>query len=59
MNKDVKPCPFCGGEADIKINYRPNYVVGVCLSCGSQGVRKQKIYEAIYCWNTRAKVKDE
>lgn len=54
QNKDeLLPCPFCGGEADIKIHHRPYHVIGTCLSCGSQGVRKQSIREAQYCWNTR------
>lgn len=36
--KDIKPCPFCGGKADIFCNYSRNgYLVFVkCGSCSAQ-----------------------
>ena len=56
MNKtpELKPCPFCGGEAKIKrvtgsINYR--YVK--CSSCGARTKEWFGVDVAVKTWDTR------
>ena len=38
---ELKPCPFCGGSADLFERYsatkRSNYVQVRCCECGAQG----------------------
>lgn len=54
---DLKPCPFCGGEADFAVkdwdNSADEYKV-VCLQCGTQqadySFNKDFVIEA---WNRR------
>ena len=59
---ELKPCPFCGGEAD---EYEGDYGNGIyCMMCGAMvgepihlGYRTTKrvsIAEAIAAWNSRA-----
>ena len=53
MNKELKPCPFCGGEAVINI-LLGNYCV-TCTECNGSifpaaGMTEE---EAIEAWNTR------
>ena len=59
---ELKPCPFCGGEAD---EYEGDYGNGVyCMNCGAMvgepihleyRVAERVTYEqAIEAWNTRA-----
>ena len=55
-NKELKPCPFCGGEADIH-TYEDmltdkNYTEVVCGYCGV-GTKGDTQSEAIEAWNTR------
>ena len=55
-NKELKPCPFCGGEADIH-TYEDmltdkNYTEVVCGYCGV-GTKGDTQSEAIKAWNTR------
>ena len=51
----LKPCPFCGGEADIR---EPNIFywgkVIVCEKCGVQMPPSKNNKEAIAAWNRRA-----
>lgn len=35
MNEELKPCPFCGGEADVVC--RGFYKVAKCITCGAEG----------------------
>lgn len=57
-NKDLLPCPFCGGEADIvgdwKTNYSDYYQV-FCENCGvsQTGQDYEAEQEAIEAWNRR------
>lgn len=55
MNKKLKPCPFCGGEAERQwgINPKPIYWVE-CTECGIEGVVCLSEEEAIEAWNRRA-----
>lgn len=55
---ELKPCPFCGGEAKI-VTYRNEYsrinptLVG-CSVCKTQTALYDKRKEAIKAWNRRA-----
>lgn len=54
---ELKPCPFCGGEAKIKARYYRaiNYFCynGVCQECNASMDTKDTEAEAIEAWNTR------
>lgn len=61
MQTDVtlKPCPFCGGEAELRGHYAPEYWVG-CVKIGCKATTegfgdKQR---AIAAWNQRADAQD-
>ena len=64
MNKFyIRPCPFCGGKADIKSNYSGgyDYVRVQCLVCDAQGrtyrTRNYTVKDdelAVTAWNLRA-----
>ena len=59
MEPELKPCPFCRGEAKIKrvtgsINYR--YVK--CSSCGARTKEWFGVDVAVTNWNTRVYPKD-
>ena len=54
---ELKPCPFCGGEAELSKSSGGDWIVGCtngkCLMCPwSFGFKTKK--EAIESWNTRA-----
>ena len=53
MNTELKNCPFCGGEAGLKLGFcqLDNYVA--CLKCGSRTVFYNTEESAIKTWNTR------
>lgn len=51
MNKEVKPCPFCGGE-DIRYE-EDDLIVIYCYECDCQSRRCETIEEAIEAWNRR------
>ena len=58
MNKELKPCPFCGGGAMLRSRAASfytddRYYTAKCISCGAmigESVDKQKLIEA---WNRR------
>ena len=50
--EELKPCPFCGGEASIRLYYNGRYGVQ-CDVCGVRGVVKDCKEEAIKAWNAR------
>jgi len=51
--KDVlKPCPFCGGKANIEPNGRNTYLLD-CLSCGIGGDAFTSGQVAKEAWNRR------
>ena len=53
---DLKPCPFCGNEADISWDHYECYFV-FCFVCGAEGPYADDIIrteaEAIAAWNKR------
>jgi len=54
--KEVKPCPFCGGEAtmDYRFEDDPSGFVVYCTKCGVHGYYCEDADEAVAKWNTRA-----
>jgi Lar family restriction alleviation protein len=62
---ELKPCPFCGGEAKLLTENFGEYVWAKCEVCGVQTSRyyvravvdgKDGEKRAIEAWNRRAKV---
>ncbi len=55
MADELKPCPFCGGEAEIINQHDPDAVVhsARCLRCGTKTVPFLREEDAIMRWNTR------
>lgn len=54
MNVELKPCPFCGGEARIDEGMR-GYPCILCGTCGASSdyASTDDVSEAITAWNTR------
>lgn len=58
--QDLKPCPFCGGKADIQKEYTDGWsYFGVCCHtedcrCNSGDISYVDKVNAITAWNTRA-----
>lgn len=57
MSDELKPCPFCGGRANIyenKIDFAPKWSVG-CGDCPANlDVCEDEKADAARCWNTRS-----
>lgn len=56
--KELKPCPFCGGEAKIRdysIQDLGPEIDVFCTNCGGQTFVYETEGEAIEAWNRRAK----
>lgn len=57
MNNELKPCPFCGGEADIlEVNDDTNNFhgyVACCLTCGCGTPGSEDEAECCAVWNNR------
>lgn len=51
MTEKLKPCPFCGGEAEIIKD--DMYVWGHCTNCDSDTDLYQIKKEAVAAWNAR------
>lgn len=55
---DLKPCPFCGGDADIGGDENEEYAVAFCTGCGNATdgylVDECGAEFASEAWNTRA-----
>ena len=57
----LKPCPFCGGEAQIQCvpNYgmEGKYYYGLCLKCHAKTQARPAEISAAVDWNTRHECK--
>ena len=51
MSERLKPCPFCGGEAEMM---GITFVYVKCLNCGVETMGYREEDEAAGTWNRRA-----
>lgn len=53
---ELKPCPFCGEKASLKINFSNYYIECVSIGClmlvQTKNIHKSRTV-AIKAWNTR------
>ena len=59
---DLKPCPFCGCEAEVTdtySEYRGPYSIVFCSSCGAVGPKRRFKEDAIEAWNIRSGEEDK
>ena len=55
---DLKPCPFCGGKAELFHSYDGYHCVQcTCCACGTMHMRTERA--AIRMWNRRAGEEDK
>lgn len=54
-NEKLKPCPFCGGEAEIVEDhlFGEDYYAGRCRSCAATSIFEFTKEEAVAAWNRR------
>ena len=59
MKEEIKPCPFCGGKAEMTcddaagyMGYTSDYYVS-CKKCGATGKYEKSKAKAITAWNKR------
>ena len=50
---ELKPCPFCGGEAEIKTTASKVCAWGKCKFCGAEGAVSEDENSAKEAWNRR------
>jgi Lar family restriction alleviation protein len=58
MSDKLKPCPFCGGEADIMTPEDDNMRLAavMCMGCYVTGPEREAEDLAIAAWNTRCDI---
>ncbi len=54
MNKDLKPCPFCGRDAALLSNSFNSPFLVACFNCEVTTQMCSNEFFAIEAWNTRA-----
>ena len=71
MMMGIKPCPFCGGNAEevflkrkklfasMRFPYNTHYVYIRCKTCGATGKLCWTVENAIEAWNRRAGEEDK
>lgn len=50
MNEQLKPCPFCGGEAYLQTHYK--FCIS-CIDCRADIPVKESEADAVAHWNRR------
>ena len=50
---ELKPCPFCGGEAEVWVSNITDRAIVYCTVCDAQIRIRQNEQEAIEAWNKR------
>lgn len=48
---ELKPCPFCGGKAELFEGYRLSHVY--CINCNAQTDSLKSTKRAVELWNSR------
>ena len=56
---ELKPCPFCGGEAEEGESLDYEHFTVVCWACVIDGPAKPTREEANEAWNRRVKSKED
>ena len=56
LEREMKPCPFCGGAARIVIEGEPGHesYYALCPTCWGSGPTRDEMSEAARLWNRRA-----
>lgn len=62
MKSELLPCPFCGGDAEIKRkgNYRQSMIIG-CVDCHCELESDDVVgltNVSVYSWNRRVEIKE-
>ena len=50
---DLKPCPFCGGIAELIENVDEDYFFVWCQTCEAETLGCEKKDDAVRAWNRR------
>ncbi|WP_217951943.1 Lar family restriction alleviation protein [Adlercreutzia caecimuris] len=61
MSDELKPCPFCGGDASMQRFNASTTPARIICKCGIElrAVKGQSVESIVEQWNTRAAVTDE
>ncbi len=52
MTEELKPCPFCGGKAEVRM-FSPTVMIVQCKSCLATTFAFDSEHEAVKSWNRR------